>query len=324
MLKLEADALRREVNEWRDRAGLPRVDEPARGDGFAMVITGELEVIQGIAIEEEDEDAEDGYGPVQPAAMPGMPHNSQQQAQPYNSYMDDVEEEVAMLGAMYAQQQTGDIHPVHLAQQRQVQLQHTMMAPQPHDLEDPRMTAMLFKNPNPFAQNNSQVGYPTVDSRSPTYTNGAANWVPSQVAGFATGAQFTPSGSHGLPGNDSASGSPVGGVSANGTNAGSPASTTSSLSSFSGGSPLSVVPSHHPGFRRERSGSLTGSSPGSQSPAYELHHAMQDFAGVPRMAGMCGASFVPSHHHMHAPGHGMQPQALSVGGGANALMMMMV
>ena len=329
MLKLEADALRREVNEWRDRAGLPRVDEPARGDGFAMVITGELEVIQGIAIEEEDEDAEDGYGPVQPMApMPGMPPHSQQHVQAYNStYLDDVEEEVAMLGAMYAQQQTGDIHPVHIAQQRQVQLQHTMMAPQPHDLEDPRMTAMLFKNSNSFTQNSSQVGYPAVNvnARSPTYPNGAANWVPSQVAGFATGPQFTPpSGSHGLPGNDSASGSPVGGVSANGTNAGSPASTTSSLSSFGGGSPLSVVPSHHPGFRRERSGSLTGSSPGNQSPAYDLHHAMQDFAGVPRMAGMCGASFVPSHHHMHGQGHGMQPQALSVGGGANALMMMMV
>jgi hypothetical protein len=40
LLKLEADALRRELNEWRDRAGIPRVQEPSRGDGFSMVLSG--------------------------------------------------------------------------------------------------------------------------------------------------------------------------------------------------------------------------------------------------------------------------------------------
>ena len=328
MLKLEADALRREVNEWRDRAGLPRVDEPPRGEAFSMVITAELEVIQGVAIEEEDEEGEDGFGVGQPMGpMPGMPQHSQQQVQAYNSvYMDDVEEDFAILGAMYAQQ-TGDIH---LAPQRQVHFQHPMVAPQTHELEDPRVTAMLLKNANHFAHNNSQplvpsTGYPTVNTRPTTYANGAANWVPSQVAGFSTGSQFTPPpNSHGLPGNTSASGSPVGGASANGT--GSPASTTSSLSTFGSGSPLSVVPSHYPGFRRERSGSLTGSSPGSQSPAYELHatHPVHDFTGVPRIGGTCGASYVPSQHHMNGHGMQVQPQALGVGGGANAVMMMMM
>lgn len=328
MLKNEADALRREVNEWRDRTHLPRVDEPVRGDGFAMVITGELEVIQGVAIEEEDEE-EDGYGGPPMGAIPAMPHHQQQQVQAYNpSYLDDVDEEVAML--MYGQQQT-DVHPDHLASQRQVQFQLPTMAPQSHDLDDRQMAAMLLKNPNPFAQNNSQslgpsAGYPNVNALSTAHANGAPNWVPSQIAGY-TGPLYTtpPSNSHGLPSIISASGSPVGGVSANGTNANSPASTTSSLSSYSSGS---VVPSNHPlGFRRERSGSLNGNSPGSQSPSYELHHtAMQDFAGVPRMGGMCGASFVPSHHHMLGQGLGMQvqPQALGVGGGANSLMMMMV
>jgi hypothetical protein len=323
LLKFEADALRREVNEWRDRNGLPRVDEPIRGDGFGIVLAGELEVIQGIAIEEEDEDSEDSFGAAPMGAMPGAPHQPQQQTQAFNSaYMDDVEEEVAMLGAMYAQQQSADVH---LAPQRQVQLQHPMMAPQPHELEDPRMATMLLKNSSLFGQNIAQslAGYQNANARSATYANSAANWVPSQVAGFS---QFThPSNSH--PGNTSASGSPVGGVSANG----SPTSTTSSLSSFSGGSPLSVVPSHHGplGYRRERSGSLTGSSPGSQSPSYELQHAthaaMQEFAGMPRMGGMCGSSFVPSHHHALGQGLGMQgqPQSMGVAGGANTLMMMM-
>ncbi|OBZ69087.1 hypothetical protein A0H81_10837 [Grifola frondosa] len=41
LLKLEADALRRELNEWRDRSGLPRVEEPIRGDSFQMILSGE-------------------------------------------------------------------------------------------------------------------------------------------------------------------------------------------------------------------------------------------------------------------------------------------
>ena len=60
---MESDALRRELNEWRDRAGLPRVDEPPRGEGFGMVMAGELEVIA--AINEDDEDGyddDDGFG----------------------------------------------------------------------------------------------------------------------------------------------------------------------------------------------------------------------------------------------------------------------
>ena len=55
LLKLESDALRRELNEWRDRAGLPRVDEPVRGDGFTMVLSGEIEVLTTAIGEEEDE-----------------------------------------------------------------------------------------------------------------------------------------------------------------------------------------------------------------------------------------------------------------------------
>ena len=55
LLKLESDALRRELNEWRDRAGLPRVDEPVRGEGFTMVLSGEIEVLTTSVGEEDDE-----------------------------------------------------------------------------------------------------------------------------------------------------------------------------------------------------------------------------------------------------------------------------
>lgn len=62
LVKLESDALRRELNEWRDRAGLPRVEEPVRGEGFNMVLSGEVEVLAAV-IDEEDEGGDDEYGP---------------------------------------------------------------------------------------------------------------------------------------------------------------------------------------------------------------------------------------------------------------------
>lgn len=77
-LKHEADALRREINEWRDRAGIPRVEEPVRGDAFSMVLSGELEVIAAVPGEEENEEENDyaGYEEDYPGVVPnhGMPH----------------------------------------------------------------------------------------------------------------------------------------------------------------------------------------------------------------------------------------------------------
>lgn len=77
MLKLEADALRRELNEWRDRSGLPRVEEPVRGEGFQMILSGEVEILSAGPIEEEDGDEYgDGYGDdefsAQAPVVPGM------------------------------------------------------------------------------------------------------------------------------------------------------------------------------------------------------------------------------------------------------------
>ena len=46
LLKLENDHLRLEINEWRDRAGLMRIKEPVRGEGFGVVISGRMEVVQ--------------------------------------------------------------------------------------------------------------------------------------------------------------------------------------------------------------------------------------------------------------------------------------
>lgn len=77
LLKLESDALRRELNEWRNRAGIPRIDEPVRGEGFSVVLSGEPEIIPipgGAGLQEEDEDGfgeemDDDYRPMTATSM---------------------------------------------------------------------------------------------------------------------------------------------------------------------------------------------------------------------------------------------------------------
>ncbi|KAG9038895.1 hypothetical protein FRB95_013573 [Tulasnella sp. JGI-2019a] len=55
LLKLEADALRAEVNEWRERAGmgLARIDEPIRSREFEELVSGGLEEAEESLLEEE-------------------------------------------------------------------------------------------------------------------------------------------------------------------------------------------------------------------------------------------------------------------------------
>ena len=58
-LKGEADMLRRELNEWRDRSGLPRLEEAPRGDGFNLVLSGEVEVVIPSSHHEDEENMEE-------------------------------------------------------------------------------------------------------------------------------------------------------------------------------------------------------------------------------------------------------------------------
>jgi len=61
LLKSETDALRHEVNEWRMRAGVPGVEEPRRADGFAVILSGELEFEAGDMMEGEEGEDEDDF-----------------------------------------------------------------------------------------------------------------------------------------------------------------------------------------------------------------------------------------------------------------------
>lgn len=81
-LKMETDQLRLELNEWRSRAGIQRVEEPVRGEGFSMVLNQELEVVPVVNLgEDEDEgsiDEEYGMGePVPFIEEPPVPARPQ-------------------------------------------------------------------------------------------------------------------------------------------------------------------------------------------------------------------------------------------------------
>jgi hypothetical protein len=64
-VKAETDVLRQELNEWRERSGIPRLEEPVRGDGFNLILSGEVEVIipsnQHDDDQSMDDDGEDDF-----------------------------------------------------------------------------------------------------------------------------------------------------------------------------------------------------------------------------------------------------------------------
>ncbi|KAL4064193.1 hypothetical protein V8B97DRAFT_1876081 [Scleroderma yunnanense] len=95
ILKSEADALRRELNDWHDRAGLPRVEEPIRSEGFGIVLSGEVEVISlgsSPGMLDEDDGAFDGFDECDEDFV--MSHNT---AAPMSDDGDDVMAAGAML-----------------------------------------------------------------------------------------------------------------------------------------------------------------------------------------------------------------------------------
>jgi hypothetical protein len=54
--------MRWELNEWRDQSGIPRLEEPSRGDGFNLILSGEVEVVLPSQQDDEqnmDDDCDD-------------------------------------------------------------------------------------------------------------------------------------------------------------------------------------------------------------------------------------------------------------------------
>ncbi|KAL1746878.1 hypothetical protein HDZ31DRAFT_33248 [Schizophyllum fasciatum] len=128
LLKLETDALRRELNEWRVRKGISLVDEPPRSDTFAMVLAGEMEVLPEVQpdadeVPEEEYEQQQQQQQQQGRLAAADPRYVQQQQQIEHA------RRLAMLkagmlngseGGMFAGQQNG----YELTQLQQQQLAH--------------------------------------------------------------------------------------------------------------------------------------------------------------------------------------------------------
>ncbi|KAL0571852.1 hypothetical protein V5O48_010104 [Marasmius crinis-equi] len=86
VLKMETDQLRLELNEWRSRAGIPRVDDPVRGEGFSMILNQELEVVPVLNVGGEDDEegsVDDDYGVPEPIPEePALPLQAASRPQP--------------------------------------------------------------------------------------------------------------------------------------------------------------------------------------------------------------------------------------------------
>ncbi|KAJ6588505.1 hypothetical protein B0H19DRAFT_1367104 [Mycena capillaripes] len=87
LLKNETDALRHEVNEWRMRAGVPGVEEPRRADGFAVILSGELEFEAGDMMEGDEGEDEDDF-----AAASGGVYSGRQYIGGAGGYAEEPEE----------------------------------------------------------------------------------------------------------------------------------------------------------------------------------------------------------------------------------------
>jgi hypothetical protein len=140
LLKLEADALRRELNEWRDRANLHRDEEPVRSEAFSMVLNGEVEILTSIPgmDEEEDEGLGDNEDDLPVRATPaGIGRSPPEDAEDLNS-MSAVKPAVNLFAHNVPTQQQGAPH-----------LAHILPRPAPHGLPiiAQNISNVSFENP---------------------------------------------------------------------------------------------------------------------------------------------------------------------------------
>lgn len=307
-LKSEADQLRRELNDWHDRAGIPRIEEPIRNEAFSMVISGELEVLTTITGEEEDDemgygyDGDEDYGQAPHAQMP-------------HSRLEDLEDpRVAMLKAsnafphgmpaQHAHHSSGNaLHLAHAMPRPAAQASGPMIAsPTTISFDNPAMPSM-FDSPAysgaPFipAQSHSLHTHQSLESEKIAAWNAAQIFHPNGQMVQQPRMMFTSPASHlisaGSPSHSSHS-SPHGSVSP-------PHSTGSPVSSHSGlgfneaefyrahdeREKTAITPAIS--SVRNRSGSMiTAHSPAtgspSGSPTYDITNPGEYTLNIPRRA----------------------------------------
>ncbi|TBU35357.1 hypothetical protein BD309DRAFT_982934 [Dichomitus squalens] len=333
LLKLESDALRRELNEWRDRSGLPRVDEPVRGEAFQMILSGEVEVLNAGPVEEEGADGDYGDNDYGDDDYPGPAQGG--------IHDDTMEDMRAPLVQHLPLAKASDVNPFahNVPQRAGLQLQTILPRPAAHGPHTPMIvqspSAVSFENPammydsHPHAANQMHAQFPgqyiqQMNGHAQAVHDDKAAWGAAQMFGAQVPggpALFTPpASSHG-----------AGNVSPMNINA--PTSQQAYLLNLQRQQLLQAQrlsedgsPTSGPiNVRRERSGSINSNGSGYASPAsnggsYEIPSVMNGAAVPRRMAGPGGAGWDDGMNMgMGGMNMGMMKSApISVGGGGNA------
>lgn len=343
-LKNEADSLRHELNEWRDRAGIPRIEEPIRNDGFSMVISGELEVLAIIPGEEDDDemgyggyDGEDDYLPN----GHGLPHASIPHGgiDELNSFSHGMPPQ----HAHHAQHASGNgLLLAHAMSRPGAQGGGPMIAsPTSVTFENPSIPSVFDSTPYPgppFMPPQSHSVHP-LDTEKIAAWNAAQMFQQNSHMAQQQRSMYTPHASHpissGSPGSSS-HGSSKGSVSPGPRSSGSPVSTHSGIAFNEADfyrSHDEREPTITPAISsvRNRGGSLNINlgSPGG-SPSYDIGNPGDYGLSVPRRSTHNGVWARESDIGMGAlnvgmtmgVGVGMNPVAVGGGNGTGFAMMM--
>lgn len=179
--KAESDALRRELNEWRHRANLPRIDEPQRSDGFGIVLSGELELDMEVPQDEDFEDdmgAEDGMDEVRDIKPTGLQQISIANASPTVSYENPA---MPVAWEHLQQQHAHQVQPQHITLPINIAYPpHHHAAQQPPAAKSWEAAYTMAQPPHHFPES-----YPRVPSLLDKYAAAAAVTNPSAQFAYA-------------------------------------------------------------------------------------------------------------------------------------------
>ncbi|KAI0958135.1 hypothetical protein AcW1_006305 [Taiwanofungus camphoratus] len=348
LLKLEADALRRELNEWRDRSGLPRVEEPIRGEAFQMILSGEVEVLSAGPIEEEDgsgdyagdEYGDDDYvgGPTTNAGvLAGAPHVNVGVGE--DAPVDDMRGPLAHAAAVSLLKNGGDVNPfAHNAPTgphgAPLHLQTMLPRGGNHGNGTPMVVqspaSVSFENPAMVSMYEPHPPTPLAPQFSASFFNGNGGMLGGDMdkASWQHGAMYPPAGSNQFTAPASSHGGQQHAyfMSMQRQQAmlhqqqhhqrGMGARAHGHAYGSPDGDDASSVGSAAGGARRERSGSMGSTGSGGAAGGYEMPSA------VPRRMGSGGGGGGAGHFDgmgmsMGMGGGMMKSAPISVGGGGN-------
>ncbi|KAL0581904.1 hypothetical protein V5O48_000134 [Marasmius crinis-equi] len=150
VLKLEADHLRKELNEWRNRAGIARTEEPVRGEGFGMVLNQELEAIPVLKSGGYDEE-DFGDDASSEGDYPGASYIDEHQAAVHRNASPALSANTGVAPPFLSQSHNPGRPPFIQSSPAHQNVAHSMIAASQY--EDNHLSSGLYDVQSPYANN---------------------------------------------------------------------------------------------------------------------------------------------------------------------------